>query len=203
MTKEISALMDGELDPQEAERAIRACGMDEDRKRTWFLYHMIGEAMRGQAPGSLEVPAGVAEKLRGEPSVLAPHRRAARPAARVAIAVAASVATIGIVGWLGSQGGSPVPVAAPGPAVASSAAPAAVVASSSAPAPVVAASSAPVPVVAAPVAAVSGSIEPVSNTAAIQTVPALTVQEYLVAHRQVPSPELYRAVTNRTPVDAR
>ena len=128
MTKEISALMDGELDPQEAERAIRACGMDEDRKRTWFLYHMIGEAMRGQAPGSLEVPAGVAEKLRGEPSVLAPHRRAARPAARVAIAVAASVATIGIVGWLGSQGGSPVPVAAPGPAVASSAAPAAVVA---------------------------------------------------------------------------
>jgi sigma-E factor negative regulatory protein RseA len=51
---------------------------------------------------------------------------------------------------------------------------------------------------------VGASIQPVASTTAVPAaVPALTVQEYLVAHRQIPSPELYRPVTNRTPAPAR
>ena len=168
MTQEISALMDGELEGREAEAALGACCGDEDRMRTWFLYHAIGEAMRGQAPARLAMPANVFEKLKEQPTVLAPRTKV-RPAAvaRVALAAAASVATVGVVGWLGSQGGNPVPV------------------------PVVASKSA------------DSSIQPVASTTTIVPAPALAVQEYLVAHRQVPYPDLYRPVTNTAPAVAR
>ncbi|HUI99568.1 MAG TPA: sigma-E factor negative regulatory protein [Usitatibacter sp.] len=167
MTQEISALMDGELEGREAEAALSACCGDEDRKRTWYLYHAIGEAMRGQAPARLAMPANVFEKLRQQATVVAPRMRL-RPAAvtRVALAAAASVATVGVVGWLGSQGGNPAPV----PVVASK--------------------------------TTDQAIQPVSSTTIVPA-PALSVQEYLVAHRQIPSPDLYRPVTNTAPAVAR
>lgn len=168
MTQEISALMDGELEGREAEAVMRACSGDEDRMRTWYLYHAIGDAMRGRAPVSLEVPGNVFAKLREEPTVLAPRKRATGTAVRVALAAAASVATVGVVGWIGSQGGSPAPV----PVVAKTA---------------------------------TQSLQPVASTAPVVVVPAPapSVQEYLVAHRQVPSPDLYRPVTNTAPAVAR
>jgi sigma-E factor negative regulatory protein RseA len=170
MTQELSALMDGELEPREAERALRECGADEDRMRSWYLYHAIGETMRGQPPRNLAMPAGVFEKLRQQPTVLAPRRGILEGrAVRVALAAAASVATVGVVGWIGSQGGA-------GPAT----------------------------VTGTVAKAGSGaSIQPVASTTSVPaSVPALTVQEYLVAHRQVPTPDLYRPVTNRTPAPA-
>jgi len=168
MTQEISALMDGELEGREAGAVLSACCGDEDRKRTWFLYHAIGEALRGQPPGSLEAPHKLFAKLRDEAVVLAPRTRTPSTTTRIALAAAASVATVGVVGWLGSQGGNP------------------------APAPVVAKSS-------------TQSLQPVASTASVVIVPApaLSVQEYLVAHRQVPSPDLYRPVTHTEPAVAR
>lgn len=171
MTQELSALMDGELEPYQAERALRECGADEDQMRSWYLYHTIGETMRGQAPRSLAMPVAVFEKLKQQPTVLAPRRRILEGrAVRVALAAAASVATVGVVGWIGSQGGGG-PAVAPGTVAKAGA---------------------------------GASIQPVASTTAVPTsVPALTVQEYLVAHRQVPTPDLYRPVTNRTPAPAR
>ena len=115
MTQEISSLMDGELAPEEAQRAIKACSASAAGKVDWHLYHVIGDAMRGQAPRSLALPKDVIEALQGQPTVLAPQRRRI-PAnfTRVALAAAASVATVGVVGWIGSQGGqgTSAPVAA-------------------------------------------------------------------------------------------
>jgi len=165
MTQEISSLMDGELEGREAEVALGACCGDEGRKRTWYLYHAIGDAMRGQAPSTLALPRKTFEKLDAQPTVLAPRKRVPSTVTRVALAAAASVATVGVVGWIGSQGGSPV---TPEPVIAKS----------------------------------STSLKPVATTAPVVTAPALNVQEYLVAHRQVPTPELYRPVTNRTPATA-
>jgi sigma-E factor negative regulatory protein RseA len=107
MKQDISALMDGELDGPEAGRVIRNLE-SEDHKDTWNLYHAIGEAIRNQAPRSLERNARVIEALRREPTVLAPKRRVLETAlGRVALAAAASVATIGVVSWIGIQGGAP------------------------------------------------------------------------------------------------
>ena len=42
------------------------------------------------------------------------------------------------------------------------------------------------------------AVQPVSNVTTIPA-PTVDVQDYLAAHRQMPSPDLYRPVTNRTP----
>jgi negative regulator of sigma E activity len=58
---------------------------------------------------------------------------------------------------------------------------------------------------ASPVVAKGGAvspIQPVSNTTTLQAAPVADVQDYLAAHRQIPSAELYRPVHNRTPASA-
>ena len=164
MTQELSSLMDGELEPQAAERAIRSCCASEDQKNTWYLYHAIGDSLRGQSPRRLETPDGVMASLHSQPTVLAPRRSVMDGTfARVALAAAASVATIGVVGWIGTQG-------APG--------------------------------VALPLVAKSNTgIQPVANRASVQAPGSADLQDYLAAHRQIPSPELYRPVNNRAPAN--
>jgi sigma-E factor negative regulatory protein RseA len=164
MTQDISSLMDGELEAQDAALAIRSCCGSEDHKSTWYLYHAIGDAMRGQAPRRLALPSEVIASLKTQPTVLAPRRAMETTFARVALAAAASVATVAAVGWIGTQGGAGSSV----PMVAKS----------------------------------SSAIQPVANKATIAA-PALDVQAYLAAHRQMPSPELYRTVNNRAPAAAR
>ena len=75
MKQDISSLMDGELEGPEADRAIRSCCASEDHKDTWNLYHAIGDAIRGQAPRTLERHPGVMEALAKQPTVLAPRPR--------------------------------------------------------------------------------------------------------------------------------
>jgi len=131
MTQDLSSLMDGELSADEAQRAIAACSASEEQKKTWYLYHCIGDAMRGQSPRRVEMPGEVFESIRQEPTVLAPRRRNQATVARIAMAAAASVATVGVVGWLGTQGGASVPTEAP--LVAKSASPVQPVANVAAP----------------------------------------------------------------------
>jgi sigma-E factor negative regulatory protein RseA len=166
MTQEISSLMDGEAPAQEADSAIRSCGMSEEQKQTWLIYHSIGDAMRGQSPRVLALPTGVMEAVKAQPTVLAPRRRVFETTfARTAFALAASVATIGVVGWLGTQGGQGGTVT--------------------------------------PVAKSGSPIQAVSNTTPAVRESAPDAQDYLAAHRQLPSAELYRPVTNRAPAQAR
>jgi sigma-E factor negative regulatory protein RseA len=96
--EEISLLMDGELD---AERFDSVCTDLRDTRcmATWVCYHVIGDALRGGAGGSIR---GFAEHfhatLEAEPTVLAPRRRPA-PAA-IALAAAATVAAVSLVSWV-------------------------------------------------------------------------------------------------------
>lgn len=96
--EEVSLLVDGELD---ADRIERVChGLREPAAvETWVCYHTIGDALRGQCrpiPGFSERFSG---RLAAEPTVLAPARPRPAPAA-VALAVAATVAAVGVVGWV-------------------------------------------------------------------------------------------------------
>lgn len=109
MKQEISSLMDGELDHQGSDQAIRACCTSEAAARTWDEYHLIGDALRGEPGRGRAIAERVSAALASEPTVLAP--RAARPsgAMRVALAAAASVATIAVVGWIGAPRDAPAP----------------------------------------------------------------------------------------------
>jgi sigma-E factor negative regulatory protein RseA len=166
MTQEISSLMDGELETAQAESAIRACCASREAEEKWNAYHLIGEVLRGDRPhpttGTVD---RVRQALQAEPAIIARPKRAMDTAfGRIALAAAASVATIGVVGWLGNQGGQ---VSSP-----------------------------------AVVAKNPTSLQPVANKATIAA-PTADVQDYLAAHRQLPSVELYRPVNNRAPAAAR
>ena len=160
MTQDISSLMDGELETPEAERAIRSCCASREAATTWQTYHLIGDVLRGGKPHPTRTAERVQQALAAEPAIIArPKRVHETTVGRIALAAAASVATIGVVGWIGTQGG-----AMPG-------------------APVVAKN--------------PTAIQPVANTAGPAAAPSVDVQDYLVAHKQLPSAELYRPVNNR------
>jgi sigma-E factor negative regulatory protein RseA len=117
----ISTLMDGELDGDEAGRAIARLKADSLSRETWDTYHLIGDAMRG-ATGSTGAAAVVAavgasgapgfglrfsERLAQEPTVLAPHTSVSSTPQRFlgkfqtyALSAAASVAAVAVVGWV-------------------------------------------------------------------------------------------------------
>jgi sigma-E factor negative regulatory protein RseA len=96
--EEVSLLMDGELD---VDRVDRAChGMRETASvETWVCYHVIGDALRGGGGLAPGFAARFAARLAAEPTVLAPPRMRPAPAA-VAWALAASIAAVGVVGWV-------------------------------------------------------------------------------------------------------
>ena len=107
MTQEISSLMDGELGPQDAEKAIRSACASSEAFDTWQAYHVIGEALRGAQPHPTQCAQRVREALAKEPAIIArPKRASEHTGVRIALAAAASVVTVGIVGWIGGQGGS-------------------------------------------------------------------------------------------------
>ena len=162
MTQEISSLMDGELEATEAERAIKACCADREVARKWQEYHLIAEVLRGGVPHPTRTAERVHQSLAAEPAIIArPKRVMDSTLGRVAFAAAASVATIGVVGWIGSQGGTASPSASE------------------------------------VLARNPASVQPVSNVTVVPA-PTVDVQDSLAAHRQMPSPDLYRPVNNRS-----
>lgn len=77
----LSALADG--DAQAADKACRLWRGDEQARRTWHAYHLIGDVMRSEdlavAPArDAAFLAGLRQRLAAEPVVLAPERPAAR-----------------------------------------------------------------------------------------------------------------------------
>jgi len=153
MTQEISSLMDGELEPHEAERVIRSCCASSEAAEKWQAYNLIGDVLRGGKPHPTNTAERVRRALAKEPAIIArPKRIYESSVGRVALAAAASVATIGVVAWMGNQAN---PVQAP-----------------------------------AMVARAPSAVQPIAMAQAAD------IQDYVVAHRQLPSPELFRVVAN-------
>ncbi|APV50938.1 hypothetical protein BWI17_15320 [Betaproteobacteria bacterium GR16-43] len=177
MNQEISSLMDGELDPHASDRAIQSCTGCPEGKQAWDEYHLIGEVMRDGGARRFDIASAVMAKLEQEPTVLAPRASRRFPVraqafGRIAFAAAASVATIGAVGWIATQGMS----------------------TGSAPATM----------------ASTGGVTLQANVPVEQVVlkadpayAAIEVNDYLAAHRQVPTPDQYRTVAARQAVRTR
>jgi len=98
MNERISALMDGELDDTAAGTAIDALRRDRAAFEAWRTYHLISDAMRDTRLLSEGFTASLGERLAAEPTVLAPLPGG--PRQRFALAAAASVAAVSLVGWL-------------------------------------------------------------------------------------------------------
>ena len=98
----ISALMDGELDGQEAEAALAQLSRQAEARANWERYHLISDAFRSEYLLSGSFAEEVSRRLAEEPTVLAPRRRRLLPRQlrKNALSLAASVAAIAVVGWL-------------------------------------------------------------------------------------------------------
>lgn len=113
MNEKLSALMDGELDHDQARSVIKTLGSDHQSREQWDLYHVIGETLRGDGPAvpaSREAStAGIFAALALEPTVLAPAmiEQPRESRTRIALAMAASVVTISAIGVVAmkQQGG--------------------------------------------------------------------------------------------------
>jgi len=104
----ISLLIDGELEPVRADAVVTSLCRAEGLA-TWVCYHVIGDAVRGVASRGLDSRRFI-ELFAAEPTVLAPPRRSPAPHA-IALALAATVAAVSVVGWVALTT-MPTPVAA-------------------------------------------------------------------------------------------
>lgn len=109
MKSEISALLDGELAPDAAERVINTLRQQADLRREWETYHLIGDALRRSPALSPHFSDRVMACLAREPTVLAPPR-AKSGVLRFALPLAASVMGVGTVAWVALSFNAPQPV---------------------------------------------------------------------------------------------
>lgn len=96
MSERISALMDGELEDDDAFAALAELRERERLDESWSAYHLIGDTLRRISGPVQGVDPGFAARLAQEPTVLAPRRRA-RSRAVIAWSAAASVAAVALV----------------------------------------------------------------------------------------------------------
>ena len=100
MKDRISQLMDGELDDRSAGDMIDALRRDGEAIEAWRTYHLISDALRDTRVISDGFTARVSERLASETTVLAPSTLPGGPRQRLALAAAASLAAVALVGWL-------------------------------------------------------------------------------------------------------
>ncbi|WP_169333565.1 sigma-E factor negative regulatory protein [Leeia oryzae] len=104
MNERISALMDGELLPEEEASVLEWLRHHPDGADVWNAYHLIGDSMRQSDYLASNIRARVASRLSDEVTILAPQsRRHAVKRTWVALSAAASVATVSIIGLVAYQ----------------------------------------------------------------------------------------------------
>ena len=97
MKDQISALMDDEFDVEGSGHLLTAVQAGGELAECWKTYHLIGDAMRGQAFLQSDLKHRLMERLDMEPAILAPRIAKRSP---VLWSVAASVAAVMFVGWM-------------------------------------------------------------------------------------------------------
>jgi sigma-E factor negative regulatory protein RseA len=94
-------LVDGELGRWESRAQIKRLESDEALVQTWETYHLIGDALRREAEVSPDFTRRLHERLGGEPTILAPRMRLSQRAVRYTLPLAAGIAGVTLVAWLG------------------------------------------------------------------------------------------------------
>ncbi|MBX9812429.1 MAG: sigma-E factor negative regulatory protein [Burkholderiales bacterium] len=97
---EISALIDGELDEREASRQLSRTAQQEELRKCWEMFHLIGDTMRGDCRLSPHFSRRIAERLALEPTILAPRRRIAKRVTAYVLSAAASLSAVALVAWV-------------------------------------------------------------------------------------------------------
>jgi len=103
MKKQLSVLMDGELDDEESRVVLGKLKQDEALRTEWEIYHMIGDSLRQTPVWDEGFKQRFAERLAAEPTILAPHPVRATPRPVLNWSLAASLAAVSLVAWTAFQ----------------------------------------------------------------------------------------------------
>lgn len=103
MKKQLSVLMDGELDDEESRVVLGRLKQDEALRGDWEIYHLIGDSLRQTPVWDEGFKQRFAERLAAEPTVLAPRPVRAVPRPAVNWSLAASLAAVSLVAWTAFQ----------------------------------------------------------------------------------------------------
>jgi negative regulator of sigma E activity len=104
---ELSALLDGELEPHELSPIMQAVVREPELSEAWQTYALIGDQLRQEMYVAPDLTPGVMAKIHDEPIVLAPRQLQLQERAerrRPFLALAAAVAGVAVVGWLALAG---------------------------------------------------------------------------------------------------
>ena len=112
MKEKLSALMDDQGDRAECDHCLNQLKQDVELRESWELYHLIGDVLRGTDGAAL--PDSFSGRLAAEPTVVAPRRRSASGVAagplRYTLPLAAGIAAVAFVAWVGLPQLQPAPV---------------------------------------------------------------------------------------------
>lgn len=106
MKNQLSSLIDNELNIDEADHILNATKANEDVRAAWKHYHLIGDAMRGDAEMANDFSSRVMQALENEPTILAINKHHPDDGHRVQRklpmfwSVAASAAAVMFVGLM-------------------------------------------------------------------------------------------------------
>jgi len=92
----ISAFMDGEAAPTEAQQTFNRLKQDPACRETWSCFHLVGDVMRGEPVLRDDFMARLQQRIDSEPTVLAP-RMTLRAAGKFAYSAAAAIAGLTVV----------------------------------------------------------------------------------------------------------
>src|SRR5215216_4283139 len=103
----VSALMDGELDEHPARDVFAKLKEDPELRERWETYHLISDALKSEPLlSSSGFSAAFAERLKAEPTILAPRKSVLTPkrVTTYALSAAASVSAAALVAWVALSG---------------------------------------------------------------------------------------------------
>ncbi|HEX7813079.1 MAG TPA: sigma-E factor negative regulatory protein [Burkholderiales bacterium] len=97
----ISAFLDGEVEDNEISAQLARLKQDPALREAWDTYHLIGDAMRGDAGVAPAFMSRFSAALAQEPTVLAPKAPVRKSGARrIALPLAASFGGVALVAWM-------------------------------------------------------------------------------------------------------
>jgi sigma-E factor negative regulatory protein RseA len=103
MKNHISTLMDGELCDEEAESLLGKIKLNAEAHQDWVAFHLIGDVLRQPDYIHNDLSAAFAERLRAEPTILAPHSRRKDKVSVFAMSAVASIMAMALLAWLSMQ----------------------------------------------------------------------------------------------------
>lgn len=129
MKEQLSALIDGEFDVENAQHLLIVAKSDGELKQSWDCYHLIGDVMRGEYIPASNMTSRIMALIEDEPTVISPQAaqhniqqlKSRTFASSKLWSVAASVAAVLFVGLIvlqnqqaGVEGVEPVQIAESG-----------------------------------------------------------------------------------------